>query len=172
MHSDAFTLGDFALFVYYLGWISEFTKHFGRAPTAYKQAGVSIERMLTLLQGAPPPPRAIRPSLYARSPPELPALVSGEEDRLHTLQVTDLSYRYPETEHGIQHITSCSNVAPSLAITGRIGSGKTTLCRSYSASYPAITAKSSGTASVSTSLKVSSSLPKRLHSQVPHMFRR
>ncbi len=54
MRAGTFTVGDFALFVYYLGWISEFTAMFGIVLARYRQAGVSFERMVTLLQGAPP----------------------------------------------------------------------------------------------------------------------
>jgi ATP-binding cassette subfamily B protein len=128
MHSGAFTLGDFALFVYCLGWIAQSTTHFGKMLTSYKQAGVSIERMLTLLQGAPASSLVQSAPLYMRGPlPELPPLVSSEADRLHTLQVTNLSYHYPETEHGIHHINLTLNRGTFTVITGRIGSGKTTL---------------------------------------------
>jgi len=39
--AETFTLGDFALFVYYLGWITEFFVHFGKVLTEYQQAGIS-----------------------------------------------------------------------------------------------------------------------------------
>ncbi len=128
MHSGAFTIGDFALFVYYLGWITEFTMHFGKMLTAYKQAGVSIERMLTLLQGAPPASLLQSGPLYMHgSFPELPPLVPLGEDRLQTLQVCNLSYSYPGTEHGIHNLNFTLKRGTFTVITGRIGSGKTTL---------------------------------------------
>ncbi|HEY4383020.1 MAG TPA: ABC transporter ATP-binding protein, partial [Ktedonobacteraceae bacterium] len=128
MRAGTFTVGDFALFVYYLGWITEFTMHFGRILTAYKQAGVSVERMLTLLQGAPAPSLMQAGPLYMRGPlPELPSPEPVAEDRLRTLQVTDLAYRYPETTHGIHDINLTLTRGTFTVITGRISSGKTTL---------------------------------------------
>ncbi|HEY0072224.1 MAG TPA: ABC transporter ATP-binding protein, partial [Chloroflexia bacterium] len=54
MRTGRFTVGDFALFVSYLGWLSQVTSMFGNFLTQYRQTGVSIERLTTLLQGAPP----------------------------------------------------------------------------------------------------------------------
>ena len=48
------TLGDFSLFTYYLGYTTEFTAMTGVLMAWFKQAGVALARMITLLQGAPP----------------------------------------------------------------------------------------------------------------------
>ena len=47
-------MGDFALFVSYIAWLSQVTSMFGNYLTQYRQTGVSIDRLLTLLQDAPP----------------------------------------------------------------------------------------------------------------------
>jgi len=49
-----FTIGDFALFTFYLGWLTEFTTLFGATIALYHQAGVSFDRIVALLAGAPP----------------------------------------------------------------------------------------------------------------------
>ena len=49
MQTGSFTVGDFALFVYYLQQITWVNRNIGSAWAEYKQIGVSIERLLTLL---------------------------------------------------------------------------------------------------------------------------
>jgi ATP-binding cassette, subfamily B, bacterial len=128
MHRETFTLGDFALFVYYLGWITEFIVHFGKVLTEYKQAGISVERLVTLLQGAPaqtliqPGPVFMRGAL-----PELPMIAPIGEERLRVLEVSGLYYCYPAASQGIQDISFVLKRGSFTVITGRIGSGKTTL---------------------------------------------
>ncbi|HET6485251.1 MAG TPA: ABC transporter ATP-binding protein, partial [Spirochaetia bacterium] len=48
------SLGDFSLFLYYLGFTTELTAVLGMTIAFFKQAGVSVGRMLKLLQGADP----------------------------------------------------------------------------------------------------------------------
>ena len=128
MHSGAFTLGDFALFVYYLGGITEFTTLFGNVMTDYKQAGVSIERMLTLMQGAPARTLVQPGPLYLKGAlPEVPSVPEIGSNQLQTLTVTDLDYQYPGSQHGITGINLTLKRGSFTVITGRIGSGKTTL---------------------------------------------
>src|SRR5204863_215873 len=51
MHDGSFTIGDFALFVSYLGFVTDFSGFVGLFLTQYKQLGVSIARMLALMRG-------------------------------------------------------------------------------------------------------------------------
>lgn len=128
MHSGAFTLGDFALFVFYLGGITEFMMIFGSVLTKYKQAGISVERMLTLLQGAASR-TLVQPSpLYMRGDfPTVPPPPEIGIDQLQTLAVSNLSYHYPDSPNGITDINFTLSRGSFTVITGRIGSGKTTL---------------------------------------------
>lgn len=128
MRSGSFTVGNFALFVYYLGGIAEFTMLFGTVLTSYRQAGVSIKRMLTLLQGVPPSTLVKPAPLYLNeASPEIPPVPEIGDNRLDTFTVTDLSYRYPGSSHGITGINLTLRRGSFTVITGRIGSGKTTL---------------------------------------------
>src|SRR6266498_3789447 len=130
IRARTFTVGDFALFVYYLGWISEFTGLFGIVLTRYRQAGVSFARMTTLLQGAPSQSLVAHSSVYMRGPlPEIPVPPRAEADRLHTLDISNLSFQYPESGRGIVGIDLQLERGSFTVITGRIGSGKTTLLR-------------------------------------------
>ncbi|HEY1353893.1 MAG TPA: ABC transporter ATP-binding protein [Ktedonobacteraceae bacterium] len=128
MRTSSFTTGDFALFVFYLGGITEFTQLLGIVLTRYKQAGVSIDRLLLLMQGAPARTLVQHGPLYLRGAlPEVPALPEIGANQLQTLTVTDLSYRYPGSPNGIAQISFALKRGSFTVITGRIGSGKTTL---------------------------------------------
>lgn len=172
MHNGSFTIGDFALFVYFLGWITDFTAHFGRMLTAYKQANVSVERLLTLLQGAPAEKLVEVSPLYMRgSLPELPAIPEIGANRLQQLAVSGLSYRYPDSENGINNINLSLKRGSFTVVTGRIGSGKTTLLQVLLGLLP----KSAGEIAWNgTSIENPAGFFVPPHSaytsQVPHMF--
>lgn len=128
MQRGTFTLGDFALFVYYLGWITEFIVQFGRVLTEYQQAGISVERLVTLLQGAPAQTLIQPGPVYMRGElPTLPVIAPIGAERLRTLEVSDLCYHYPAAAQGIQDINLVLKRGSFTVITGRIGAGKTTL---------------------------------------------
>lgn len=130
IEAGSFSVGDFALFVYYLGTVTTFTQFLGMFLAYYKQTGVSFGRMLRLLQGEPAQTLVKRSPLYLTGPlPELMPAAKGEGDRLFTLHVKGLSYHYPESGRGIEGIDLTLRRGSLTVITGRIGSGKTTLLR-------------------------------------------
>jgi ATP-binding cassette subfamily B protein len=128
MRGGAFTVGDFALFTFYLGWLSEFTTLFGRLLAQYRQIDVSIGRLTTLLAGAPPQSIVRHGPVYLSGPfPEVPGRRRDPEDELIILEARGLSYRYPETGRGIENVSLRLERGSFTVLTGRIGSGKTTL---------------------------------------------
>ncbi len=128
MRGGAFTVGDFALFVYYLSWIAEFTTLFGRTLARYRQAGVSIERMTGLLGGGSSAELIRHRPIYVDGPFPTPPLVARTPaDRLEVLDARGLGYRYPETGRGIADVDLHLERGQFVVVTGRIGSGKTTL---------------------------------------------
>jgi ATP-binding cassette subfamily B protein len=138
MRQGSFTIGDFALFVYYLGFVTEFTGGVGMFSAWYKQAGVSFERMVKLLQGAPPEtlvehsPVSIRGEL-----PAVPYVPKTATHRLERLEVSGLTYKYPSSGQGIENINLRLERGSFTVITGRVGSGKTTLLRALLGLLPA-----------------------------------
>jgi ATP-binding cassette subfamily B protein len=54
MQTGGFAVGNLAVFTYLLTWITQLTQSLGSLITRYQQAGVSVDRMITLLQGVPP----------------------------------------------------------------------------------------------------------------------
>ena len=130
IRARSFTVGDFALFVYYLGWMSEFTAMFGIVLTRYRQAGVSFSRMNTLLYGAAPETLVAPSPVYMRGTlPSIPVPPRARPDQLHLLEITNLSFQYPETGRGVIGVDLRLERGSFTVITGRIGSGKTTLLR-------------------------------------------
>jgi len=124
------TLGDFSLFIYYLGYATEFTAMTGVLMAWFKQAGVALARMITLLQGAQPMSLVQHTSVYVTGDlPEIPFTVKTAAHRLDELKVTDLSYLYEDTRRGIEGVNLRIPRGSFTVITGRIGSGKTTLLR-------------------------------------------
>lgn len=131
LRSGALTVGDFALFVYYLPWISEVTFSSGLFLTRHRQAQVSIDRMNDLMQGASPETLVKHSPLHLRGDlPALPFTAKSAVQRLELLEVSGLSYRYPSSGRGIANIDLRLPRGSFTVITGRIGSGKTTLLRS------------------------------------------
>jgi ATP-binding cassette subfamily B protein len=130
VYSSHMRIGDIVLFLYYLGFVTQFTQNFGTYITLYKQAGVSLERMERLLQGAPIGTLTKHNPLYLNSnPPIDPAPTIREQERLQTLVASNLTYRYPESGRGIQGVSFTLQRGTLTVVTGRVASGKTTLLR-------------------------------------------
>jgi ATP-binding cassette, subfamily B, bacterial len=130
MASGTFTVGDFALFVYYLDYITGFTGIIGHKIAWYQQAGVSVKRLNELMQDAPAD-TLVQPGLVYMNGdlPQVPYIPKSEKYRLEKLQVNHLTYRYPDTGGGIEDISLSLPRGSFTVITGRVGSGKTTLLR-------------------------------------------
>jgi ATP-binding cassette subfamily B protein len=130
MRSGSFTVGDFALFVYYLGWLSAIPFSIGQWIARYRQYAVNFERMTALLNGAPPEALVQHGPTYmnGRVPP-VPFPVKQPTDRLERLEVRGLTYSFPGTDRGIRGINFSITRGELAIVTGRIGAGKSTLLR-------------------------------------------
>jgi ATP-binding cassette subfamily B protein len=130
MRSGRFTVGDFALFVSYVSWLSTVTSMFGDFLTRYRQMGVSLDRMQALLDDAPPAALVEHNPTFLRGAyPIPPGQHRAPEHRLECLEITNLSYHFPGSDRGIEDISMSLTRGTFTVITGRIGSGKTTLLR-------------------------------------------
>jgi ATP-binding cassette subfamily B protein len=128
--AGTFTVGDFALFVFYLGFVTEFTGVVGGFWAWYRQIGVSLGRMVKLLQGRAPEELVEHGPVYMRGDlPEVPFAAKTEQHRLESLTAQGLTFKYPDTGRGIEGIDLHLERGTLTVITGRIGSGKTTLLR-------------------------------------------
>jgi len=140
MQGGSFTVGDFALFATYLGSVAALPRWVGRLMARYKQVGVSIERMLALLQGAPPGELVRHAPLWGErletrdwrleeNGTKPASSLQPPASQLNTLEATGLTFRYPDTGRGVEAIDLRIERGSFTVITGRIGSGKTTLLR-------------------------------------------
>lgn len=128
--ANSFTVGDFALFVSYLGHMTAFFTFAGFMLARYKQAGVSVRRLVELLQGKPAETLVQPGPVYLDGRlPDIPFPERTGTDHLDRLEVSGLTYRYPESEWGIEQINLTLPRGSFTVITGRMGSGKTTLLR-------------------------------------------
>jgi ATP-binding cassette subfamily B protein len=132
--SAGITVGEFSLFVFLLGMVTDSAYFVGLFLARVKQAGVSADRMIGLMRGSTwrdlvverdlfaPPAAHIRPG---PGPSETP---TDTEELL--VSARGLSYRYPSSGAGIDGIDLDIESGQFVVVTGRIGSGKTTLLRS------------------------------------------
>jgi ATP-binding cassette subfamily B protein len=133
MRAGNFTLGDFSFFVYLLQSMGDLTTFAGMLVARYKQLDVSVQRMYRLMENAP------LDALIKHSPVDLtgplpnvtyPAKTAS--DRLDGLSAVNLTFHYPNSDsvkRGIEGVNLTLKRGTLTVITGRIGSGKTTLVR-------------------------------------------
>jgi ATP-binding cassette subfamily B protein len=136
MQEGRLSVGDLALFVYYLEVLTGAATFFGDFAAFLRQTRVSLKRMQDLMCRAPAQDLTVHESLYLKQ--DLPPIhrpVRREQDRLETLVVRGLTAFYPRDSdrpaepHGIQGIDLTIRRGERVVVTGRIGSGKTTLLR-------------------------------------------
>ena len=128
IREGAFTVGDFSLFVSYLGGLSVAASFIGLYLTQWRQIGVSITRLTDLMQDVPPSDLVEHGPVYLRGPyPEMAPVPRIGDDALESLELRDLSYHYPDTGRGIDDVSFTMARGTMTVITGRIGAGKTTL---------------------------------------------
>ncbi|MBO7743025.1 ABC transporter ATP-binding protein [Paenibacillus sp. MWE-103] len=130
MKAGRFTVGDFALFTSYLTTFSFSVSLFGYMVFQHKRLRVALDRMRRLFRPGEED-RVIEHSpvyLYG-DPPEAEDPDVNEDDRLQRLEVQGLTYTYPNSDNGIRDVGFRLERGKFLVVTGRIGSGKSTLVR-------------------------------------------
>jgi ATP-binding cassette, subfamily B, bacterial len=127
-----FTVGDFALFVSYLWFTTQVPSEIGTFYGDYKTQAISIERLMELIRPEPPSVLVEQHPIYDTGRlPEVTVPIKTPADRLASLEVHDLSYRYPTSENGpiLQGVSFRLQRGDFVVVTGRVGSGKSTLAR-------------------------------------------
>jgi ATP-binding cassette subfamily B protein len=119
--TGAFTVGDLAVFIMYVGWVTDFTSVFSQSLVLYKQAAASLERLEEAIPGAV--------SVLEAEPAAEPAAAPPPRAGLVMLEVSGVTYEYPGTGKGVKDIGFTVRRGEFVVVTGRVGAGKTTLLR-------------------------------------------
>ncbi|HRW10494.1 MAG TPA: ABC transporter ATP-binding protein [Caldilineaceae bacterium] len=130
IQTGRFTVGDFALFVAYIWPITILWQNIANQMTLYRQSKVSIGRLQTLMQDAPPQALLAPAPIHLRGPlPTIPAVVRTPADQLAQLEIRGLTYHYPGSDRGVTDVSFRVQPGTLTVVTGPIGAGKTTLLR-------------------------------------------
>jgi ATP-binding cassette, subfamily B, bacterial len=129
MRAGEFSVGDFAVFVFFLGMVTDAAFFLGLFIARYQQAAVSFGRMLDLMGDADPMRLVEHKRLGLTGRLEEPDVVPAHLSPLRTLEVRGLTFAYPGTGDGISDVSFTVPSGSFTVITGRVGSGKTTLLR-------------------------------------------
>ena len=130
IRNGTFSVGDFALFMYYIWFITYFFRDCGSFVGDYQTQAVSLARLEELAQtGVRQALLPDRPVYLNEEPPPLPQPAKQSADRLEQLTVRDLTYRHPASGRGIDAIDLTLPHGSFTVITGRVGAGKSTLLR-------------------------------------------
>ncbi|MBE9216820.1 ABC transporter ATP-binding protein [Plectonema cf. radiosum LEGE 06105] len=129
------SVGNFALFVYYLAFVTDFITFLGEFLASSKQAEVSFERMADLIKNhnsaliVAPQPLYLNDIFGQKQ--QLPQIKTLPQNfsSLQELTIENLTYHYPGTDQGIENISFFLPRGSLTVITGGIGAGKTTLLR-------------------------------------------
>lgn len=128
--NGSFSVGDFALFMYYIWFITWFFRDCGSFVGDYQTQAVSLKRLEELAQtGVRQALLPDRPVYLHEEPPPLPQPAQQPADRLAQLTVRGLTYRHPSSGRGIEAIDLTLPRGSFTVITGRVGAGKSTLLR-------------------------------------------
>jgi ATP-binding cassette subfamily B protein len=122
------TVGEFSLFVYLLGLVTESAWVIGLFLARLRQAEVSVERKVELMRGADWRDLTAGIGLESRIEVAPHAELAGDTTT-PLVSVRGLSYRYPSSGMGIIDVDLDIPVGSFVVVTGKIGSGKTTLLR-------------------------------------------
>lgn len=140
LRDGSLTIGDFVLFVAYLGFIADFTTGIGQYLAHYRQTGVAFARMDALLGEAAPEALVAATPLYLRGPlPDgrwemgdagwkaAPSPTPSSHPPTPLVEAMGLIYRYPHGGRGIENVDLRLPRGTLTVVTGRVGAGKTTL---------------------------------------------
>ena len=137
MRDGTFTVGDFALFVSYLGFVTDFSQFLGLFLTQYKQLGVSLARMLALMRAGsatnvPAAALVVNTPLDLKDGPPAATSDTAAIEMLRRFDAVGLTYHFGRAVGdgaGIDGISLTVRRGEFTVVTGRVGAGKTTLLR-------------------------------------------
>ncbi|MFD0558178.1 ATP-binding cassette subfamily B protein [Stackebrandtia endophytica] len=139
MRSGEFTVGDFALFMTYVGWLTMLPRVLSRMLYMVPQATVATNRLTRLMAEHEGADELSRPTgVWLRhEPPEESTEVATRTDRLESLSVEGLTVRHGESGNGVRDVSLHLPRGSFTVVTGMVAAGKTTLVRGLLGLLPA-----------------------------------
>jgi len=136
IRAGEFTIGELALFLTYLPRLTDYMAFVGDIVAQHRRTGVAYERIKALAVDAPDEMLLDRSrvSLEGEAPIELPTI--GVEP-LEKLEVSGLSHWFPDGGEGLDAVDLEIERGSFTVVSGRIGSGKSTLVRALLGLVPA-----------------------------------
>lgn len=124
-------IGGLTVFLVYIPRMTGYMAWGGQMLAQHFRARVAIDRMVRLMVDAPVTQITVPTPLWDDTDPELPAPIElTPADQLRRLTVTALNYSFPDGDGlGIRDVSFAIDRGSFTVVTGRIGSGKTTLVR-------------------------------------------
>ena len=165
------SIGEFTLFVFLLTVVTDAAYFSGVFFARAKQGSVSVDRLTKTLRGAPWTRLFEDTDLDLDEPPSAGLSDQPEPEKFHRLELTNLGYRYPGTDVGIDGIDLTVDAGEFVVVTGRIGAGKTTLLRTALGLLPATSGEIRWNDSVVTDPATQMGPPRTAYApQVPRLF--
>ncbi len=128
IESGAMGVGDLSLFILYMTAVADFVRKTGYFATVYQQGAVSAERFQQAMEGAPP--RDVTRHRPVFKPEMIDEFAEATpRSALDLLSVEGLTYLHPISGRGVEDVSFSLRPGTITVITGRIGSGKSTLIR-------------------------------------------
>jgi ATP-binding cassette subfamily B protein len=131
MRRGDFTVGDFALFTSYIGWLTMLPRMIGRMLYRVPQGAVATERLSRLMAAHEDADDLSRHTgVWLRSdPPPAMTAVPARDDPLRVFEARGLTVRHGEDGHGVHAVDLRIERGSFTVLTGAVGAGKTTLVR-------------------------------------------
>ena len=137
MHRGEFTVGDFVLFTTYVPEVARSGSLIGRVMAQHRRAEVSLGRMSKMIESETPAPLVEHRPVYLRQePPAIQPPPPASEHPLQSVETRGLSCVFPDSTNGVHDIDLRLDSGSFTVVTGRIGSGKTTLVRALLGALP------------------------------------
>lgn len=139
MRRGDFTVGDFALFMSYIGWLTMLPQMLARMLYRIPQGAVATDRLTRLMAKHESSDDLSRyHGLWLRSdPPPAMAEIPARNDSLQEFAAHGLTATHPDGGRGVADIDLTVRRGSFTVVTGAVGAGKTTLVRALLGLLPA-----------------------------------